>query len=227
MNKLNLFISKLTIPLVLAVFFSEITVDAQDKSESISMHYVLPDFVKGLVKLKSGKTEEVVMNYNKVTEEMIYDNGGTKLAMTNLESIDTVYLGSRRFIPHGKIFYEVLINDNISLFIKHKCNLLQAGSPSGYGGTSETSATNSISILVGSGSMYKLELPKEYHVKDASQFRISKDNSEYIIANQKQFLKIFPKQSEELEQFIKQNKLNVKNQDDLIILVAKCNELLR
>jgi hypothetical protein len=227
MNKLNLFVSKLTVTLILAVFFSEIPVDAQDKSEPISMHYVLPDFVKGLVKLKSGKTEEVVMNYNKVTEEMIFDKEGTKLAMTNLESIDTVYLGSRKFIPHGKVFYEVLIDDNISLFKKHHCNLLQAGSPSGYGGTSETSAINSISILVGSGTMYKLELPKEYHVKDASQFRILKDNSEFIIASQKQFLKIFPQQSEVLEKFIKLNKLNITKQEDLIILIAKCNELLR
>jgi hypothetical protein len=227
MNKLNLSVSKLTVTLILAIYFSEIPVEAQDKSESISMHYVLPDFVKGLVKLKRGKTEDVVMNYNMVTEEMIYDKGGTKLAMTNLESIDTVYLGSMKFIPHGKIFYEVLINDNISLFKKHKCNLLQAGSPSGYGGTSETSATTTISILVSSGSMYKLQLPKEYRVKDASQFRISKDNSEFIIASQKQFLKIFPQQSEELEQFIKQNKLNITKQDDLMILITKCNELLR
>jgi hypothetical protein len=75
--------------------------------------------------------------------------------------------------------------------------------------------------------MYKLELPKEYHVKDASQFRISKDNLEFIIANQKQFLKIFPQISNELEQYIKQNKLDIRKQADLVLAITRCNELMR
>jgi hypothetical protein len=219
--------SILMVALILATCAYEIPTNAQNNSESVSRHYVLPEFVNGSVLFKSGKTEEALLNYNTVTEEMIFEKGGKRLAMTNLESIDTVYLGSRKFIPHEKIFYEVLIKDNISLYKKHKCNLLQSGSPSGYGGTSETSATNSISILVGSGSMYKLELPKEYHVKDASQFRISKDNLEFIIANQKQFLKIFPQISNELEQYIKQNKLDIRKQADLVLAITRCNELMR
>jgi len=217
----------LMVALILTACTYMMPVNAQNNSENVSSHYVLPEFVNGSVLFKSGKTEDAVINYNTVTEEMIFDKGGTKLAMTNIEAIDTVYLGSRKFIPHEKIFYEVLIKDNISLFKKHKCNLLQSGSPAGYGGTSETSATNNISILVGSGSMYKLELPKDYHVKDASQFRTLKDNVESIITSQKQFLKIFPQKSAELEQFIKKNKLNVRKQEDLIILIHKCNELLR
>lgn len=222
-----LFKSILMAALILAACTYDMPISAQDNSENVSRHYVLPEFVKGSVLMKSGKAGDAVINYNKVTEEMIFEKGGTRMAMTNLETIDTVYLGSMKFVPHEKVFYEVLINDNISLFKKHKCNLLQSGSPAGYGGTSETSATTSISILVGSGSMYKLELPKEYRVKDASQFRIIMDSSESIITSQKQFLKIFPQKSEELEQFIKQNKLDVRKQEDLIILINKCNELLR
>jgi hypothetical protein len=214
----------LMVTMILTAFTTGLTVNAQ---ESVTRHYVLPDFVEGSALMKNGKTQDAVMNYNMVTEEMIFEKGDTKLAMTNLEAVDTVYLGTRKFIPHGKVFYEVLLSDKISLFIKHKCNLLQAGTPAGYGGTSETSATTSISILVNSGSMYKLQLPKEYRVKDASQFWISMDNSESIVTSQKQFLKIFPEKSKELEQFIKQNKLNVRKQDDLVILINKCNELLR
>jgi hypothetical protein len=217
--------------LLVAMILAECTyvmpVNAQENSENISRHYVLPEFVNGSVLLKSGKIEDAVMNYNKVTEEMVFEKGSTRLAMTNLESIDTVYLGSRKFVPHEKIFYEVLIKNNISLFKKHKCNLLQSGSPSGYGGTSETSATNSISILVGSGSMYKLELPKEYHVRDASQFVITKDNSEFKTGTEKQFLKIFPQISNELTQYIKQNRLDIRKQADLVFVINRCNELIR
>jgi hypothetical protein len=222
LSELNLMVA-----IILAAISAGLTVNAQDNSEMVSRHYVLPDFVKGSVLMKSGKTQTAMMNYNMITEEMIFENGSTRLAMDNLQKIDTIYLDSLKFVPHEKIFYEVLINDKISLFKKDKCNLLQSGSPAGYGGTSETSATTSISILVGSGSMYKLQLPKEYHVKDASQFYVSQDSSQSIVTNQKQFLKAFPQKSKELEAYIKQNKLNVKKQDDLVALIKKCNELLR
>ncbi len=224
MRKKYLSESIIIVALILAAFTNGLTVNAQG---SVSRHYVLPDFVEGSVLMKSGKTEDAVMNYNMVTEEMIFEKGDKRLAMTNLEAIDTVYLGSLKFVPHEKIFYEVLIKDNISLFKKNKCNLLQSGSPSGYGGTSETSATSSISILVGSGSMYKLELPKEYHVKDASQFLITKENSEFKLGTEKQFLKIFPQISNELDKYIKQNRLDIRKQADLVLVIKKCNELMR
>lgn len=227
MSNKYLSVLKLMVAIILAGFTSGLTVDGQDNSELVSRHYVLPSFVKGTVLLKSGKTQTAMMNYNMITEEMIFENGSTRLAMDNLEKIDTIYLDSMRFVPHNKIFYEVLINDRISLFKKHKSNLLQSGAPAGYGGTSETSATTSISILAGSGALYKLQLPQDYHVKDASQFWISKENTESIVTSQKQFLKIFPEKSKELEQFIKQKKLNVRKQEDLIILIKKCNELMR
>ena len=227
MSKINLSGSALIFILFLTYCFSEIHVSAQDKSESVSPHYVLPDFVKGSVKMKNGKTIGVIMNYNKVSEEMIFEKDGQRLAMDNLQTIDTVFLGSRKFVPYEKVFHEVLVNDRISLSVQHKCNLLPPGKPAGYGGTSETSATSSISVLVSSGMLYKLELPREYRVSDASQFWIIKDKLPVRIAGERQFLKIFPEKLKELEEYIKQNKLNIRKQEDLIMLIGKCNDLYR
>ena len=35
-------------------------------------HYVFPDFVQGTVKLKSGERHEAILEYNSITEEMIF-----------------------------------------------------------------------------------------------------------------------------------------------------------
>ena len=106
--------------------------------------------------MKNGKTQTAMMNYNMITEEMIFENGSTRLAMDNLETIDTVYLDSRRFVPHDKIFHEVLINDRISLFKKHKSNLLQSGS---LPDTAEhpRQVQQLLFHILGSGAMYKLQ----------------------------------------------------------------------
>jgi hypothetical protein len=227
MNRVSFFRSIPAVTLVFIACFSDITVRGQDKSETVSPHYVLPDFVKGSVKMKNGKTIGAIMNYNKVSEEMIFDKDGQRLAMDNLQTIDTVFLGSMKFVPFEKVFHEVLVNDRISLFMQHKCNLVPPGKPAGYGGTSETSATSTISVLVSSGMLYKLELPGEYRVSDVSQFWIIKDKLPVRIAGERQILKTFPEKSKEIEQYIKQNKLNLRKQADMIELINKCNDLYR
>lgn len=208
--------------LFIAIFQCEIYAIAQGDSVIISDHYVLPGFIKGTVKLKTGKSESVMLNYNKITEEMIFEKGDNRLALHNLETIDTVYLGPRKFIPFGKVFYEVLIDGPpVSLYIRHKCNLLHAGKPSGYGGSSETGSVTSISMIVGSGNLYKLKLPEDFHTTDATQYLLIKDNSEYKINSENQLLRVFPEKSKELKLFIKQNKLNTRNQEDLIRIVNR------
>jgi hypothetical protein len=218
--------SILKIILFLFVCICTTTVCAQNE-ESVSPHYLLPDFVKGSVKIKNGNAQQAIMNYNMLTEEMIFEKGDAKLALDRLETIDTVYLGSRKFIPHEKVFYELLVKDQVSLFVQHKSNLIPPGKPAGYGGTSETSATTSVSVLQSSGSIYKLKLPEGYRVSDDTQFWITKGGSTFRISSERQFLKIFPEMSKEIELFIKQNKLNLRKQGDLTVLIAKCNELLR
>jgi hypothetical protein len=227
MNITDLNKSILTFSLLLIISICEMPVNAQDKPEAVSAHYLLPDFVKGSVKMKNGNTQQAIVNYNMLTEEMIFEKGDVKLALDKLETIDTVYLGSRKFIPHEKVFFELLVKDRISLFVEHKCNLMPAGKPAGYGGTSETSATTSVSVLMTSGNIYKLKLPEGYRVTDDTQFWIIKGGSYFRIGSERQFLKIFPEKSQEIELFIKQNKLNIRKMEDLTILISKCNELLR
>jgi len=226
MTDKNIFKSVLTISLFLTTCFCGMLNIAQDKSASVSAHYVLPDFENGTVKMKNGQILEVKMDYNMLSEEMIFEKEGTRLAMDKIETIDTVYLASRKFIPYEKYFLELLLEDRISLFIRHKRNILQAGSPAGYGGTTETGAAHSISYLAGSGNLYKLQLPSDYHVTDASQFWIKKDSTFFRIGTERQILDIFPEKSKEIKQFIRQNKINFRKEKDVTTLINKCNELL-
>jgi hypothetical protein len=187
----------------------------------------LPAFVKGTVKLKNGRSEVAIMDYNKLTEEMIFDKDGTRLALDSLEKIDTVYLDEHTFVPHDKVFYEVLVKGRVSLFEQNKCNLLAAGYPAGYGTTSETGASRSVSMLTNSGRAYMLHLPRDYHVTDASQFWIRKGGNYYKANNASQIIKVFPDKSKEIRQYIKVNNLDLKNPADVVKLIVKCNEFAR
>lgn len=193
---------------------------------SAARHFVLPEYTKGIVKLKDGRTEIAILNYNMITEEMVFEKGNKRFAITGIEKVDTIFLGSRKFIPYDKEFLEILIHDSISLLIRHKRNMLIPGSPAGYGGTTETGAAHSISHLVNSGNMYKLDLPSEYHLTDASQFWLYYNRSFVRISTERQLLKLIPAISNEMRQFIDSKKLGFRKQDDVCAVIKKCNSLM-
>lgn len=209
--------------LFLAYFLTSRPIIAQTDTT----HYVLPAFVTGSVKMKDGRIELAKMDYNKLTEEMIFEKDGVMLALDSLSAIDTVILESRVFVPHEKIFYEVLVKGPVSLFIEHRCNLLFAGTSSGYGGTSETGAAHSLSSLTNMGRAYHLKLPSNYHVTDATLYWIRKDGTFYKSNTASQVIKVFPDKSKDIKQFIKSRKLNLKKPGDLVSLIVKCNEFAR
>jgi len=227
MNKSGRFLCVLSALCIITVLHPGLTIYAQDDTSSVTSHFVFPEFIKGKVKMKNGMSEDAMLNYNMLTEEMIFEKDTERLALEKIENIDTIYIRSRRFIPHAKVFYEVLINDTVSLFVRHKRNILSSGSPAGYGTTTETGAAHSISHLVSSGNIYNLELSSDYHLTDASQFWITLHNSSFRISSERQILKLFPEISGELKQFIIQNNLNIKKQHDMVIFITRCNEMLQ
>jgi hypothetical protein len=205
-------------------FSANPSVFAQTKVESTEAHYIFPDFQKAVIKLKSRKVESMVLNYNMITEEMVYEKKGIMMALDKLEVIDTVIFEKQKFIPHEKVFFEVIVNGPVSLFLQHKRNLISTGSAVGYGGTSETSATTSVNSFTTSQAVYQLSLSHDYKITNSSIAWIRRNNSFYKVLNERQILKIFPEKEVELKQFIKLNKLDVKKTDDLLLFVKHCNE---
>jgi len=205
----------LSIKILLLFFAFVITANAQNEDENLMPpHYVFSQFTKGVVKLKDGRIETPMLNYNKLTEEVIFINNGQNLSLTRLETIDTVTIQSRKFIPVGKVFYELLLNAPVSLFIQHKSRMQMVGSEVGYGGTSQVSSTTRITSMSSSGLVYNLKLPDECTVNDDSHIWVRKDNQFYPADNERDVKKIFPEKEAVVKLFFKSNKLKLKNIDD-------------
>ena len=222
-KKLN-FNTAVFIPVLFLVsFLTEAWLQAQNDST----HYVLPQFEIGKVIMKDGHTEVALMDYNTITEEMIFYKDGVKLALDSLEKIDTVYLDSRIFIPHDKVFFELLVKGPVSLYMQHKSNPVAGGNPSGYGGSTETGASRNMTSISNSVETYKLKLPDDYHLLDATLFWIKIKDKYYKANSSSQIRNIFPDKSKEIKEYIKVNKLDLRKTEDLIRLVVKCNEFNR
>lgn len=191
----------------------------QPKKPAQMLQYLFPEFSSTQVILKGMQSKSTMMNYNIVSERMVYLQDGQYFDMTNSEMVDTVYIYQKIFVPFGKTFFEMLQNKPIAFFIQHKGILEEAGVPSGYGGTSKTTASNYLSNFNQSKMSYNLGIPENSTVTVSNIYWIRKDDNMLDFQNEKQFLKLYPDKSDLIKTFIKKNRLKFERPDDLIQIV--------
>jgi hypothetical protein len=200
-------------------------ITAQTTSRGEMPQYLFPSFSQCKVLMKGGQVNTALMNYNTVSEKMVFINNEKYYDMTNPEAADTVFLNERKFVPVGKAFYEVLLGGPIALFIQHKGSLMSAGKTVGYGGTSQTAVATYISNIELSGLQYNIELPADYIVNPAPVYWIRTGDKWSDFLNEKQFLNLFPDKSSALKSYIRQNKIKIDRPEHLGRLVKYLSEL--
>ena len=197
----------------------------QKTSDGSTPQYYFEDFVNGTVKMKNGQIQTPLLNYNTVTEKMVFVRDDKYYDLTNPEMVDSVTIKNIRFVPVGKVFYEVLLSGPTALFIQHKGSLLPAGKQVGYGGTSQLASAHYISNIDLSSGRYNLPLPSEYIVNVTPLYWIRRDNEMLSFTNERQFLSFYPGQTAKIKTFTKENRIKFDRKDHLIKLVEFCNTL--
>jgi len=202
-------------------------INAQDNSDRVPPQYLFTEFSNSIVKMKNGTSQSANMNYNMVTEKMVYIKDDKFYDLVAIETVDTVFIQKNRFVPVGQVFHEVVIEAPISFFIQHKGEIIVPGAPAAYGGTSQVSSSKYLSHVGLEGGYYNLKLPGDYTVSVKPVYWIRKANELFSFMNERQFMKIFPDKANELRQFLKKNRLKFERKDDLIRLINHCNELVK
>jgi hypothetical protein len=204
-------------PICLLIFIvsTSYVLSAQVKVLDLT-HYLFPEFSKGIVLMKNGMSNEAYFNYNSLTEEMIFENKGVKLAVGQLDQIDTIFINARKFVPINNKFAEIIYHSKYTLFAEHKCSIKDPGKPSGYGGTSQTSATTTYSSYFSGGQVYELKLPDGFQTKPFVEYWLRKDGNINKFLSLRQLSKFFSNKEDLFKVFVK--KQDVKY-DDLASLV--------
>ncbi len=195
----------------------------QDEGVTSLPQFLLPEFTEGTIRLKNGQTRSLPLNYNLLTERMVYMQDGKPYDLIGVETIDTIRIQEWCFIPVGRNFYELAVKDRITLLIQHRGSLIPPGKPAPYGGVSHTSATTSYSSINVDGATYNLKMPSDFSVSVNPVFWIRIDYQMYSFTKQSQFLKIFPGRENELKSFIKKNKIKFDKKEHLVRLIQYCN----
>jgi len=202
-------------------FASALSVSAQINDKPVKLvHYVLDSFTNGTVKTKSGEVHSQLLNYNLVTQEMIFEQGGKYLAIAYPQEIEMVLINERKFVPVNNAFYEWLGGSTFPLFVEYTCTIKEQGTQTGFG-TTHTTASTSFKSLIKDGAAYRLQLPDEFQVIPEFSYYIRKKRQYYKVNNELQITRLFPDKKQVIKDWIKNNHTNFSRPEELILLVEQ------
>lgn len=182
-------------------------------------HYLFPEFTNGVVLMKSGEKNEASLNYNSLTEEMIFDNRGVKLAIGQLELVDTIYIGGRKFFLLDNKFVELIYKSKSEVYAEYKCSVKDPGKPAAYGGTSQTSATTTYSSYFTGGQVYDLKLPEGYETKPFTHFWLKKDGKLNKFLTVRQLSKFYGEKENLIKAYQKTHEVKYDDQESILELI--------
>lgn len=197
-----------------------ISVFAQPKTKEVS-HYIFPEFTQGVVLMKSGVTQKALLNYNSLTEEMVYIDKGVKLAISDetLAKIDTVFIRDKKFVVVGTKFFELIVHSKFDLYIEHKCDLRNLGKPTAYGATSQTTSVSSYSSIPSQSMKYELKLSDEYGVEPYIYYWIKKNNASKKFSNMRQLKNLYASKKDLMDVYVKDHDVKYDDQKTIVQLI--------
>jgi len=188
---------------------------------------LFPNFSRGIIMMKSGKTTSALLNYNTVDEEMLFEQNGNYMVINKLDEIDTISLQNRKFVPVEQAFYEVIVKGRVSLYIQQRNRFTPVGTKTAYGITSPTAGPSSVSTVRGQGQSRNLEIPPNVTISPAIVYWVKIDGVMNKFTTERQFIKIFPGMEDKIKGFLKNSKLELKSREGLLQAGKFCNELYK
>jgi len=198
------------------------------KKVSIQIQYLFPEFTRGDVYYLGSPKGSGMLNYNMLLGEMQFLENGQVLALANVKNVVVVTINNRKFyLFNEKEFVEELLStDQWKLRVRRKGNVAEHSKKGAYGTTSSTSSITSYSSISADNQQHNLSVVENVLISLNCFYYLVGTNGKYVqIKNHKTFTKQFPEHKALIEAFVKENKIQFDNENDLKTLLEYCSKL--
>lgn len=185
--------------------------------------YFFPAFTKGTAILKNGSTSAQKFNYNCLLDELQFlSASGDTLAIAEPALLRKVEIDSQVYYYEKGYLRQIAKTDKYTLALKERIFPADRRKASAYGGTSGTSAIDNYSNIYRDGRFFKLESKEEILFKKQQQFFLGNIYDHFIVADKRGFHDVFADKRNIISDYIKQEKINFNDPEDIKKLFNYC-----
>lgn len=185
-----------------------------------STQFLFRNFENALIYYKDGRIFQVPLNYNLLTGYFLFkdknDNDQLK-SFAEPDMVKLIKIGDRVFLPTEKGATEIIQVDP-PFHVQYRGKIRNEEKLGAYGIRSATSAIDTYSSVESGGVSHRLQTEKEVLAGVYKLYRVVVNKKKKSFSSEKQFLKIYPKQKEFLQQYIDENKIDFDSVDQVLRL---------
>lgn len=187
-------------------------------------------FQKGTVVFENSTKTSTKLNYNVVSNNIYYiDN--EKIYVLSPENVKYIFICNKKFYPLNNKVYELIYNKKIQILTEREVSWEEFQKRKGaYGAKSPNTVGTNLNYIdltnIAEDQTYLVNL-KDNEDKEITvnlNFKIKYGNNLYS-TSKRSFYKIYPNYKKEIQQYIKDNNLNLNQNSDLIKLANYCDNL--
>lgn len=185
---------------------------------------LLDEYTDGIVLMKNKSKISSKLNYDTANKKMMYMQNNQEMILVNPNQVDTVYIEDRKFIPVQLFFLEVIDAKNGTVLINWSLKQKYKGNKGAYGQITQNKV-ETINTSHWTNDEYKEQSTSVWERENSNEYWFNINDKAIKCKSTKDIIKQFPNHKEDINSFIKENKINFKNASDAIKLVDYCLKL--
>ena len=202
-----------------------ITVKAgQNISDVYKEIYRYPQFTAGRVYFMNGDVSAAKLNYNLISQVMLFTtNIGDTLAIDNESTIKYITIANDTFY-YDEGYVELVENySHVKLAVRQKIKFSDKKKTGAFGMPTSTVKTESDDTFLGD-RRYNFTIAEDLIFKKETEFYLNDDSNHFLTISKKNLLKLYPKRKDNIENFLKENNINLREEKDIKRLVQYLNQ---
>ncbi len=175
---------------------------------------LFPKFITGTVKMKTGETSSLPLNYDMINLAINYLENGQVMTISNPDDVDTVTINSAAFIPVNQKFYHVLLQAKMPLLASYKAKVTHLVTTAGKEGSNKEDQDEVSNTVSDAYVNKRFQQNKAYSF--GAEYWIRNGQVMNKIYNAKQLARLFPKSSDQILAFCRDKKIDFSKEEDVI-----------
>lgn len=185
---------------------------------------LFPEYEQGTVTLRNNQRVNVKLNYDATNRQMMYQQDGKNMILTNIESVANVRIGARLFQPLEGRFCEIVTISKKVLLIDWWIDNVHVGYKGAYGQVSQV-RSHSVQLYSISGHSHEVANTVSdmdvYKQKNRNVYYFYEKTKQKKFKDKKSLLKLYPRHKDEITQWIEEFNTDFAKTEDIFKLMEK------
>lgn len=191
----------------------------------VSERYCYPNFTKGIITLKDGRSNLCMFNLNFLTGEMEFLQSKDTLIIADKKDLSSIVIAKDTFYYHNN-YLQLIRSGKPKVFVVQRIGMTDILKKGAMGTINRSAASDSYDYLFSDKSTYNLKTDMDMVFQKTDNYYFALSENDIVPFNRKNITKIQRGKDDVIKDYLKSNEIDFNSRADLLRLADFVSTLL-